>query len=100
MPTLNSNPYPVTSEGSAQPTRPVRWWKRILVLNVVLFGLYGVAGVAGYVALGGGSGSLSGIEIEGSLAQLWVEACLVIGIGFGLPNLFLILLSLISGRRN
>ena len=100
MSNTDPNPYPVTSGERLQPKKPLRWWKRILFWNVVLIGLYGAFAVAGFAALGGGGGSLSGVVFEGSWSQLSVETLLVIGIGFGLPNLLVILWTIISERRN
>lgn len=100
MPKTNQNPYPVTSGERPQPNLPLRWWKRFLVLNVVLIGIYGAIIVAGIAALGDGNESLSGITFDGSLAQFWMEALFVVGLGFGLPNLFLILWRLVSVKRN
>ncbi|MCU0721190.1 MAG: hypothetical protein MUC83_15875 [Pirellula sp.] len=90
----------MTSNERLQPKQPLRWWKRILFLNFVLIGLYGAIAVAGFAALGGRDGFLSGVVFEGSWAQLSVETLLVIGIGFGLPNLLVILWTIVSDRRN
>ncbi|MFN7292586.1 MAG: hypothetical protein ACK5YR_09350 [Pirellula sp.] len=100
MSNTDPSPYPVTSNERLQPKQPLRWWKRILFLNVVLIGVYGAIAVAGFAALGGRDGSLSGVVFEGSWAQLSVETLLVIGIGFGLPNLLVILWTIVSDRRN
>lgn len=70
-----------------------------MILNTVLIAIYGAL-VFGIANFSNWSESLSGISFNGSVAQLWIEALLVLGAGFGLPNLFLILWRKGSVRGN
>lgn len=96
----DSNPYLVTSEKG--PRRNVRrgWWRRFLVLNLVLIAGYGAILGACFVALGGRTGTLSGVALHSSLEQFWIEGLFLIGLAFGVPNSCLILWSVVSNKRN
>jgi hypothetical protein len=100
MPNPDSNPYLVTSGKRPRPNFRGGWWKRFLVLNLVLSGGYGVIVVACFVALRGGAGMLSGVTLVGSLEQFWIEALFLIGLAFGVPNSCLLLWGVVSNKRN
>ncbi len=99
MPSNPSNPYPVTSVQGQPTTRPRKWWRRILLWNVVLMGVYGGIALAAYAGLGGANGSLTGGEFGGDWTHLMADVLLVIGIGIGLPNFVLFLAMIASYRR-
>lgn len=90
----------MTSGKSPRPNLRGGWWKRFLVLNLVLIGVYGVIVLACFVALKSGNGVLSGVTLNSSLAQFWMEALFLIGLAFGVPNSCLILWGLVSNKRN
>jgi hypothetical protein len=100
MPKTDQNPYPVTSSEREQPNLPVLWWKRFLALNVVLIGLFGAIVFVGLATFGDGIGSLSGITFEGTSGQFLIEVLFVFGLGFGLPNIGLVLWRVVSVKRN
>lgn len=96
----DSNPSLVTSGTRPRPNLLGGWWKRFLVLNLVLIGIYGAVVVACFVALKGGTGVLSGVTLDSSLQQFWIEALLLTGLAFGVPNSCLILWGVVSNKRN
>lgn len=96
----DSNPYQSTIDAKAPAKQPARWWKRILIANLLLLVTFGVTAIGGLFVLRIGAGSLTGVGLQGDWVTLLGDALLIAAIGFGLLNVFLILGKVILDRRN
>lgn len=76
----------------------MRWWKHLLLWNLALIGLYGVLAIGGLLYLRNGDSSLTGVNFETGWTSFWPDCLLIVAIGFGLPNLFLILRMAVFNR--